>query len=205
MTEIMVTRTKKPTISFVFVSDDWTVDQVKKWLEKKCDDLKIDKPTAFNSTGDVRLGSVLQYYRGDTAAILLPGYEDAKNLTGDPPFPQSMNADTWRCVNKTIGDSIPLMDGPVQGWSNWAKYFVGFGCVIVLLLCYLAYKFLEKSSIYRGIRDYFKRSKGDRFTPSRERKRGHRERPGLDQQSLGSPQSSTYKYDSYYCSSGYSM
>ena len=79
--------------------------------------ITISGPILFNSTGNIEPGSVVQYYRGDSAAITLQGYDntkglsDNKTLVPNPPFPDNTWKEAWDCINKTTGETIPLMEG----------------------------------------------------------------------------------------------
>ena len=125
-----LTTNSTPTTPFFFVSDNYTAFQVQQAVHQQCSDIIVDHPIPFNSTGNIQLGGVVQYYRGDTAAIIPQGYEDAKklpdspNLMPNPPFPLGTHAIAWMCLNSTIGESIPLMYNPENFWKN---FFSGLG------------------------------------------------------------------------------
>ena len=119
-----------PTTPFFVVADSYTVGQIREIMNGSapCTSMNISDPIPFNSTGNLQLGSVVQYYRGDSAAVLLRGYENAKespsspNLVPNPPFPQDASLAGWNCINKTIGESIPLM---YSGSSHTVGKIVG--------------------------------------------------------------------------------
>ena len=104
-------------LPFFFISDMYSAGEVKTSITTNCTGVVVSDPIPFNSTGNIQLGSVVQYYRGETAAIVLRGYENAKEMPGspglapNPPFPPSINVTEWACLNATIGGSIPLMNG----------------------------------------------------------------------------------------------
>lgn len=120
-----ITPNANNTPSFFFISDTYSAGEVKGAITLNCTDVTASDPIPFNSTGDIQPGSVVQFYRGDSAAILLQGYDDAKESPGypssipNPPFPSSVNMTTWGCLNSTIGASIPLLNGP-PGVPFWA-------------------------------------------------------------------------------------
>jgi hypothetical protein len=127
---------------FFFVSDMYSVGEVKASINASCIDMIVSDPIPFNSTGNINPGSVVQYYRGDSAAIVLRGYEDAKEMPGNlsmvpnPPFPPNINMSGWACLNSTVGGSIPLM----HGGSGLPPYKIAL-CVVlpssfVLGICY---------------------------------------------------------------------
>ena len=112
--------------SFFFVSDNYTAFEIKGMIPKACLGFPdtISDPIPFNSTGNIQLGSVVQYYRGDSAAMVLQGYDDAMELPGwqdlmhNPPFPPHVSSPIWDCFNTSIGDAIPLVRGEIiPGWE----------------------------------------------------------------------------------------
>lgn len=110
-----------PTPPFFFVSDRYTADQVGKAVYERCLLLDVGSPVPFNSSGSIQLGNVLQYYRGDSAAVVFPGYGNTQGvpyLTGSMPIPDS-RVDAWPCINSTIGQTIPLVDTglPMPRWA----------------------------------------------------------------------------------------
>lgn len=172
LVEITITQTDV-TPPYSFVSDNYTVGQVSNTLNDNCFGLTISDPILLNSTGNIRRGSVLQYYRGDSAAILLRGYEDAQGLPGNLPFPPSVNATTWACLNSTIASSIPLMSPPGYHFPWWGVLLITFGIVAFCCCGYYGYT-----------HGYFNLPKSDddggRYTRLPEPTRGHRRRRGQD-------------------------
>ena len=103
-----------PTAPFFFVSDNYTALQIRHEVNQNCLlGAAFDLPIAFNSTGNIRLGNVLQYYRGDSAAVVFQDFDLVKELNSGKnlSFPNSFTARSWKCMNSTIGSSIPLMHG----------------------------------------------------------------------------------------------
>ena len=111
---------------FFFISDLYTALETKSAIYNGCyfKDVRVSRPIPSNSTGNIKLGSVVQYYRGDSAAIVLRGYDNSKELPGrpdliyNPPFPPNVSYDHWRCINTSIGDGIPIIHGgtPSPAW-----------------------------------------------------------------------------------------
>ena len=130
---------------FYFVSDHYTALEMKYTLNQACWPFGLDMvdPIPFNSTGNIRPGSVVQYYRGDSAAIVLEGYDNAMELPGrpdfvhDPSFPPNVNLDAMGCFNATIQDSIPLMHGWVfPGWGIALSVLLPLFALLCLILVY---------------------------------------------------------------------
>ena len=104
------------SVRFHFISDHHSATEVQSAIRGNCTDVKVENLALFNSTNDLRPDTVVQFYRGDSAAILLQGYDNTREVPGsadsvpNPPFPSSVNMSTWGCLNYTIGESIPLMN-----------------------------------------------------------------------------------------------
>jgi hypothetical protein len=130
--------TVAPSRPYFFVSDSYTVFQMDLTIRAGCSGyhLNVSEPIPFNSTGDIQLGSVYQYYRGDSAAMLIQGYDNTKGVPSDT----LMTA--WGCFNDTIGQSIPLMD---TDNSKVATIAVAVTLVVIqLLLLWWVFKQIHK-------------------------------------------------------------
>ena len=116
-----------PTRPFYLIADQYSGNQTIYWI-RYCGlahrfNITIDRPIQFNSTGNIQPGSVVQYYRGDSVAVTLQGYDntkglsDNKTLVPNPPFPGDAWRPMWYCINTTTKNSIPLMKGgpPLTG------------------------------------------------------------------------------------------
>lgn len=127
MVEMNITTPGTLDLPFYFVSDLYTAGEVAAALTWNCSIAQVDisDPVPFNLTGDIQPRSVVQFYRGDSAAILLRDYDSSKEITDspylvpNPPFPSSVNETVWGCMNYTIGNSIPLMGVP-HNFPDWA-------------------------------------------------------------------------------------
>lgn len=115
--EIIPSNVTAKSPSFFFVADNYTVHQIKDAINLNSTlctttNFTINDPITLNSTGNLRQETVVQYYRGDSAMILLQGYNNAQGNASlpFPPFAQNATADAWGCLNPTIGRSIPLLE-----------------------------------------------------------------------------------------------
>lgn len=132
---MIITVGTNSTPPFFFVSDTYTAGEVKRTIIANCANVTVGDPTPLNSTGNLYAGGVVQLYRGDSAAILLQGYDNTKELTGNstpvpnPPLPPSINMSIWTCLNGTIGESIPL----TSGTSSFPQWGIAL-CVLLPLL-----------------------------------------------------------------------
>ena len=123
--EMTITPKSNVTPPFFFVSDEYSAGQVEYAINTNCSLLATaSDPIPFNSTGNIQPGNVVQLYRGDSAAILLRGYN-----TAGPPLLQSIDTVTWTCLNLTIGESIPLVDS-VNAPPLWAIAFIAIPLAI---------------------------------------------------------------------------
>jgi hypothetical protein len=131
--------TVAPSRPYFFVSDSYTVSQMDLTIHANCSvyRLNISEPIPFNSTGDIQLGSVFQYYCVDSAAMMIQGYDNTKEVPSDT----LMTA--WGCFNDTIGISIPLMD---TDNSKVVTIAVAVTIVIIeLIFVWWVYKRIEKT------------------------------------------------------------
>lgn len=133
---------RTPTLPFFFVSDNYTAFQMNSTIANSCGILlEISDPIPFNSTGNIQPESLVQFFRGDSAAIYLQGYDNTKELPGNPnlvpnpAFPPNASMDAWTCINSTIGESIPLM----HGGDTFAAWKIAL-CIVVpiIFLVFLA-------------------------------------------------------------------
>ena len=77
-------------------------------------------PVVYNSNStdpsQPRPEQVIQYYRASSVALTLDGYNDtsalAENQTApDVPLPSWVDQTTLNCLNQTIGQAVPLING----------------------------------------------------------------------------------------------
>ena len=133
-----------PAPPFFFVSDKYTVIQMNATIYNVCGEyhtFTVSAPIALNSTGNIKPENVVQFYRGDSAALLLQGYNNTEELLGhphmipNPQFPPGVGLDLVSCIDRTVDKSIPLMDGdglPARDKGAIAAAVVGF---LLLSLC----------------------------------------------------------------------
>lgn len=115
MVEVMISPKASGAAPFYFVSDGYSAAGVRDAIRGNCSDVTVGAPVPFHSTGNPRPDTIVQFYRGDSAAITLERYNNTggpggSGLVPNPPFPSNVNASTWACLNYTIGESIPLMN-----------------------------------------------------------------------------------------------
>ncbi|KAK1229344.1 hypothetical protein PQX77_007599 [Marasmius sp. AFHP31] len=76
--------------------------------------------TASNAT---KPESVIQYYRASSVALALEGYNNSavySNNTNAPdtPLPTTLNTTALDCLNRTIGESVPLVDASTSSSTS---------------------------------------------------------------------------------------
>ena len=60
----------------------------------------------------------MQYYRASTVALTLDGYNNSATFNDDnndndtmSPLPDGIDMDLLNCLNGTVGEAVPLIDG----------------------------------------------------------------------------------------------
>lgn len=102
MVELTITANANDSVPFFFISDNDSAIEIQGAIQGSCSDVAVSDPIPFNSTNNLQLDTVVQYYRGDST----------RESSGSPnftPFLSSVNTSTRECLNYTIGESIPLM------------------------------------------------------------------------------------------------
>ena len=127
-----------------FVSDSLTVDKMKDAINAACGNsvhMVLSDPISFNSTGNIQKRNLVQFYRGDSAAMFLQGYNNADEKPGgpvpNPPLPSDATVYAWNCFNETIGKSIPLFENKA---SKGLAIGSGVGAaVLVIIVGFIVY------------------------------------------------------------------
>ncbi|KAJ7136810.1 hypothetical protein C8R44DRAFT_948484 [Mycena epipterygia] len=106
--------------TFRLVADNATVTALMSAVAANCSasltpaSINATLPTPFNATQ--RPEQVVQYYRASSVALSLDGYNNTavfapENSTADTPLPASTDMTLLACLNATIGNAVPLVDG----------------------------------------------------------------------------------------------
>ena len=81
-------------------------------------------PSAFNSSDPFspRPEQAVQYYRASSVVLTLDGYNDTaalsdSNTTTETPVPGWVDSKLLDCLNQTIGEAVPLIDGGINAWQ----------------------------------------------------------------------------------------
>ncbi|KAJ7182111.1 hypothetical protein C8R46DRAFT_811721, partial [Mycena filopes] len=109
--------------TFRLVADNNTVTTLTPIIAGNCSSHLVSSPTstptAFDNSGSGSAApeEVVQYYRASSIALTLDGYNNsavfAPNDTSvsDTPLPTNIDFTLLDCLNQTIGNSAPLIDG----------------------------------------------------------------------------------------------
>lgn len=74
----------------------------------------------------------VQYYRASSVVLSLAGYNNSAGAT--TPLPSNTNANLLGCLNLTIGESVPLINGGASLWASPAMSMLGVIWAIWFLL-----------------------------------------------------------------------
>ena len=78
----------------------------------------------------------IQYYRASSVVLTLDGYNNTVVFENDPTqlpaaLPANVDTNLMKCVNETIGTSVPLAGGTHLSYHAPSNFIlVGFFCII---------------------------------------------------------------------------
>ncbi len=106
--------------TFRLLSDNTTVSSLLTSLVTNCSSF-ISSPSSivtsvYNDSGPPIPGQAVQYYRASSVVLSLDSYNNSAVYTDDPngpdsPLPNNTDTNLLNCLNSTIGQSVPLVDG----------------------------------------------------------------------------------------------
>ena len=105
--------------TFRLLSDKSTVvsliEDIKNACSSKMKSPETITPTTYNDTLLApKPEQAVQYYRASTVVLTLDGYNNTAVFesegTTDVPIPVNIDTGLLDCLNKTIGDAVPLVD-----------------------------------------------------------------------------------------------
>jgi hypothetical protein len=126
---------------FRLVADNDTVTALIPDLTSNCSIYMIapspNSSSPFN-TSAMEPEQVVQYYRASTVALTLDGYNNSavfapENSTADTPLPSGIDTNLLDCLNSTIGQAVPLVDG-ARSMSAPDMRFMSLGLLLLVLL-----------------------------------------------------------------------
>ncbi|KAJ7881617.1 hypothetical protein B0H13DRAFT_2199697 [Mycena leptocephala] len=109
--------------TFRLVADNATVTALMATVAVNCatsltpPSISATLPTPLNASApDAQPEQVVQYYRASSVALSLDGYNNTavfapENSTANTPLPAGIDATLLGCLNSTIGNAVPLVDG----------------------------------------------------------------------------------------------
>ncbi|KAJ7136822.1 hypothetical protein C8R44DRAFT_567217, partial [Mycena epipterygia] len=106
--------------TFRLVADNSTVTALMATIAADCSasltpaSISATVPMPFNATQTPE--QVVQYYRASSVALSLDGYNNTavfapENSTANTPLPAGIDTNLLGCLNSTIGNAVPLVDG----------------------------------------------------------------------------------------------
>ncbi|KAJ7645166.1 hypothetical protein DFH06DRAFT_930790, partial [Mycena polygramma] len=130
--------------TFRLVSDNNTVSDLMPAIATNCSQfltpagISATLPTPFVNTSSLP-EEVVQYYRASSVSLNLDGYNNtavfaAENATADTPLPSGIDTNLLDCLNYTIGQAVPLVDGARSMASPPNLPFIGLGLLLLLVL-----------------------------------------------------------------------
>ncbi|KAG0697230.1 hypothetical protein DFH29DRAFT_1022990 [Suillus ampliporus] len=108
--------------TFHLLSDNSTVGSLIDSINTNCSShlssSSSKSPSPYNSTasGSPQLEQAIQYYRSSSIVLTLDGYNNSATFnsianTTDSPLPSGVDTTLLNCLNYTIGQAAPLIDG----------------------------------------------------------------------------------------------
>ncbi|THU97842.1 hypothetical protein K435DRAFT_662114 [Dendrothele bispora CBS 962.96] len=118
--------------TFHVVSDNTTVTDLISDIFSNCSSSinnsssTTSTPLTFNDSDPSapNAQSAIQYYRASSVVLTLDGYNNSAtwgnttDSTPDTPLPSNIDGTLRDCLNATIGNAVPLVDGGLKTWSN---------------------------------------------------------------------------------------
>ncbi|KAJ7206288.1 hypothetical protein GGX14DRAFT_522430 [Mycena pura] len=127
---------------FRLVADNDTVSDLMPDVVSNCSMFLIPPSTNLSTplnTSVMEPEQVVQYYRASTVALTLDGYNNTavfapENSTADTPLPAGIDNQLLDCLNATIGQAVPLVDGARSILAPPDMRFASLGLLLLLLL-----------------------------------------------------------------------
>ncbi|KZP15750.1 hypothetical protein FIBSPDRAFT_832526 [Athelia psychrophila] len=85
--------------------------------------------SSVSNTSAPQPAQAVEYYRASSVVLSLDGYNNSAGP--NTPLPSTIDAVLLSCMNYTIGESVPLVNG---GASSWASPTASMLCVIWAIL-----------------------------------------------------------------------
>jgi hypothetical protein len=116
--------------TFHLLSDNSTVASLISSVDANCSShlasSSSTSPSAFNASnpGAPQPEQAIQYYRSSSVVLTLDGYNNSAtfssnpNTTADSPLPSGIDTTLLDCLNYTIGQAAPLIDGASSRFAS---------------------------------------------------------------------------------------
>jgi hypothetical protein len=135
--------------TFHLLSDNSTVASLISSVDANCSShltsSSSTSPSPFNASdpGSPQPQQAVQYYRSSSVVLTLDGYNNSAtfssspNTTADSPLPSGIDTTLLDCLNSTIGQAAPLIDGASSQFTSPSCVgLVGFIWIFWLLVHY---------------------------------------------------------------------
>lgn len=107
--------------TFHLLADNTTVTNLADTIDERCasflNSTNSSTPIAFNenATNAPKPESAIQYYRASSVVLTLDGYNNSAVFSEDEkaqdtPLPTNLDTGLLDCLNKTIGENVPLVE-----------------------------------------------------------------------------------------------
>lgn len=132
--------------TFHLLSDNSTVGSLIDYINTNCSShlssSSSKSPSPYNSSalGGPEPEQAIQYYRSSSIVLTLDGYNNSAMFNSNPnatdsPLPSGVDTTLLNCLNYTIGQAAPLIDGASSQYIS-ARWF-GFVWLLWVLVYYV--------------------------------------------------------------------
>ncbi|KAI5987087.1 hypothetical protein EDD15DRAFT_2146347, partial [Pisolithus albus] len=122
MEATFISNSSSPNTTFHVLSDNSTVTSLIQSIDANCSHYlsssSSSSPTPFdvNSANAPQPEQAIQYYRASSVVLTLDGYNNSATFSSnanmiDSPLPSNMDMNLSVCLNQTIAQAVPLVDG----------------------------------------------------------------------------------------------
>ena len=131
---------KNSNNTFHLLADNETVSSLINSVASNCTlgNTTALSPSPLNTSdpSQPRPEQAVQYYRASSVVLTLDGYNNTAALSNDSslpntPLPSWVDGSFLNCLNQTIGNSVPLVDGSMHAWGVPSMGVLGLIWILV--------------------------------------------------------------------------
>ena len=107
--------------TFHLLADNSTVTSLISSIDANCSSSLSSSSSPYNDSNPAspQPESAIQYYRASSVVLTLDGYnntatDSSSPDTTDTPLPTNIDTTLLNCLNSTIGQAVPLIDGALS-------------------------------------------------------------------------------------------